>query len=86
MKATLYIEIDFDDDMTDAESMACALDQLMKTALSTPRILEEYGEPKIGEFFVLPTEELQLAVKSMEKIAEQVEGLKPALPALRRIV
>lgn len=86
MKSRLYVEIEFDDEITDAESMATALDQLMKTALSTPGILEEYGDPEIGEFFVLPAEELQLAVQNLEEIVEQVEGLKPALPALRRIL
>jgi len=28
------------------------MDRLLETALSTPGIMEEYGEPRIGEFFV----------------------------------
>ena len=52
MKTTLTVEIDYDPEMTDAESLASAMDRLMETALSTPDILSEYGNPKVGEFFV----------------------------------
>ena len=38
--------------MTDPDSLACAMDRLLETALSTPDILSEYGNPKVGEFFV----------------------------------
>ena len=52
MKTTLTVEIDYDPAMTDGEGLACAMDRLLETALSTPGILEEYGNPKVGEFFV----------------------------------
>ena len=48
----LYVDINFDDKMTDPEGLASAMDRLMGTALSTPGILDEYGNPKIGEFLV----------------------------------
>ncbi|REJ65659.1 MAG: hypothetical protein DWQ31_17110 [Planctomycetota bacterium] len=51
-KATLYLDIEFDEQTTDAESVASALDTLMETALSTPDILSEYGNPRIGPFYV----------------------------------
>jgi hypothetical protein len=38
--------------MADAESLACAMDRLLETALSTPGILSEYGNPRVGEFYV----------------------------------
>jgi len=38
--------------MTDGEGLACAMDRLLETALSTPGIFEEYGNPEVGEFFV----------------------------------
>ena len=52
MKTTLTVEIDYDPAMTDPEGLACAMDRLLETALSTPGILEDYGNPKVGEFFV----------------------------------
>jgi hypothetical protein len=50
MKTTLTIEVEFDETLTDAESVATAADKLLETALSTPDILAEYGDPKFGEF------------------------------------
>ncbi len=52
MKATLTIDVEYDPDITDDESLASALDRLMETALSTPDILDDYGNPQIGAFFV----------------------------------
>ncbi len=52
MKSTLTIDVEYDPDITDDESVACALDRLMETALSTPGILDEYGGPRVGEFFI----------------------------------
>jgi hypothetical protein len=49
-KTTLTIDIEYDPKVTDAESIASAMDALLKTAISIPGILEEYGDPKIGEF------------------------------------
>lgn len=53
IEAKLYLTIEFDEDKTDAESIACALDVLMDTSLSTFGALDEYGDPGIGKFFVL---------------------------------
>jgi len=50
-KVTFTVEVEFDPEITDSDSVACALDKLMETVLSTPGILEEYGDPKVGEFF-----------------------------------
>ena len=52
MKTTLTVEIEYDPEITDSEALACAMDRLLETALSTPDILDEYGNPKVGEFFV----------------------------------
>ena len=51
MKTLLTLEIDYGP-MTNPEGLAAAMDQLMKTACSTPGILDEYGHLVIGEFFV----------------------------------
>ncbi len=52
MKSTLTIDVEYDPDITDDEGLAYALDRLMETALSTPGILDEYGNPRIGQFFI----------------------------------
>jgi len=51
-RARLTVEVDYDAEITDPESLATAADKLMKTACSTPGILNEYGNPTFGEFFV----------------------------------
>ena len=53
-KATLTIEVEYDDKdgTVDAEGIAVAADRLLETALSTPGIMEEYGNPQFGEFLV----------------------------------
>ena len=55
-KTILTIEVEYDPRVTDPESLAIAADHLLETALSTHGIVEEYGEPRFGEFFA-PTEE-----------------------------
>jgi hypothetical protein len=52
MKTTLTVEIEYDPAMTDGEGLACAMDRLLETALSTPGIFDEYGNPQVGAFFV----------------------------------
>ena len=55
MKATLTVNVEFDPNVTDAESIASAADRLMETILSTPEIMEEYGDPRFAPFFVAPS-------------------------------
>ncbi len=57
MKTTLTLDIDYDPELTHPEGLASAMDRLLETALSTPGIMEEYGDPKMGEFFVAQTAE-----------------------------
>ena len=52
MKTKLSIEVEFDGEQTDAESVASAADTLLQTALSTPGVLDEVGNPQFGEFFI----------------------------------
>lgn len=56
--ATLTVDVDYNPAMTDPESLASAMDALLKTALSTPGVLEDYGDPVIHEFF---TQEIESA-------------------------
>jgi hypothetical protein len=52
MRTVLEVSLDFDPGVTDPESLATAMDRLLETALSTPGIFEDYGNPRVGEFFV----------------------------------
>jgi len=52
MKASFTIKVDYNSAITDAESLATALDRLVETALSTPDILDDYGNPTIGVFLL----------------------------------
>lgn len=51
-RTTLTLEVEYDDQVTDPEALASAADRLLETVLSTPGIVEEYGDPRFGEFFV----------------------------------
>ncbi len=53
MKSTLKLDVEYDPAATDGESLASALDTLMETALSTPGILDECGNPRIGKLCIL---------------------------------
>jgi hypothetical protein len=63
---TLTVEIRYDPKVTDPESLASAMDRLMETALSTPGLLDEYGDPVIGEFYVLAEDDKQRTQFSVE--------------------
>ena len=58
-KSFMVIETAFDPDITDAESLASALDTLMDTAKSTPGILDEYGDPEVKAFYPVDPEDIQ---------------------------
>lgn len=53
MRTILTIQIDYDPDVTDPEGLAVAMDRLLETAISIPGVLDEYGNPTLGEFYVL---------------------------------
>ena len=46
------LDIEYDPELTDPEGLASAMDRLMETVLSTPGIMDEYGQLRVGEFFV----------------------------------
>jgi len=56
MKAILTIEIEFDENKTDADAVGVAVDTLIETAMTIPGVLEEYGDPgsfSIGQTYIL---------------------------------
>lgn len=53
-QATLYLHVRFNPKMTDAEGLAVAMDTLLETAMSTPGIMDDYGEVSVTEHLVMP--------------------------------
>ena len=86
MKTTLTVEIEYDPTMTDPEGLACAMDRLLETILSTPGIMEEYGNPVVGEFFVAketaapPTPKIILNISG--GVLQDVFSSDPAITAM----
>lgn len=66
---TLTIDVVYDDSKTDPEAIASAADALLEMALSSPGLMDEYGDPDFRPFFVqgsiLPT----LNVIELQKLA-----------------
>lgn len=48
--ATMTIDVTYDEGLTDPDALSTALDTLLVTALSTPGILDEYGDLSVGDF------------------------------------
>jgi hypothetical protein len=48
-RVILKLPVTYSPDETDAEGVSCAIDHLLATALSTPGILAEYGNPEVDE-------------------------------------
>ena len=67
MKTTLTVEIEYDPQQTDPENLACAMGRLLETALSTPDILDEYGNPTVGDFFVAEETAATPSLKAAER-------------------
>lgn len=47
-KSRLWLDVEYSPEHTDPEGLAEALNRLLETALSTPGIMEDYGEPHFG--------------------------------------
>ena len=67
----MFLEIDYDPGVTDPEGLASAMDRLLETAISTPGILDEYNNPRFGEFLVLPTSQ-DTKTTTQEEVTESV--------------
>lgn len=55
--AKFTLSVEYDPEATDPESLARALDILLESATDDPTILDDYGNPKIGEVFPVPDED-----------------------------
>jgi len=51
-ECVLSFSVYYDPDVTDPEALGYAFDRLLETAMSTPGILDEYGNPTIGTTFL----------------------------------
>jgi len=86
MKTTLTVEVEYDPAATDPEALACAMDRLLETTLSTPGITDDYGNPKVGEFFVAketapPAAKVVLSISG--GVLQDVFASDPAIALIR---
>ena len=58
--ARLTVEVEYDESKTDPQGLSRAMDILMETALSTPDLLDDYGNPHVGAF--LPENKARMAL------------------------
>ena len=92
MRARLYIDVEFDEQKTDAESIAPALDKVLANGLAVLLgCWEEYeGEPKVCEFLVLDTKQAAQFAEELDCLIDgQDDELgkpcsRPRLPAADR--
>jgi len=75
-ECVLSFPVCYDRDVTDPEALGYAFDRLLDTAMSTPGILDEYGNPTIGATF--------LGQDATHEPAQ--ESTQEALPHARRYV
>ena len=66
--ARLWFDVEFDENITDAESLSNAFEILLETAMSTPGILDEYGNPEVGRIWVSDDLEHAIEVTACEEI------------------
>jgi hypothetical protein len=69
IRTTLTVDIQYDERRTDPDALACAMDRLMETALSTPGILDECANPTVQEFHVAA-----VASSDLERYALRIDG------------
>src|SRR3990172_11462486 len=74
MKTQLTLEIEYDPALTDPEGLASALDRLLETALSTPDLLSEYGNPVVGEFLVADGRTAAAASRASPRLVLEIRG------------
>jgi hypothetical protein len=82
-KTTLTVEVEYNPRKTDPEGLASAMDRLLETALSIPEVMDEYGNPTIGEFFVaketVATPAPKVVLNMGGGLVQEVFGSDPAI-------
>lgn len=88
MKAVrkLYFDVTFDDSVTDADSIAVALDKLLEPVLSAPNILEEYGNPIFTEVLAEEGLEESLRRKILQYVRTRKDGNTPEFHDLTEVL
>jgi hypothetical protein len=80
MKARFCVDVEFDEQKTDAESVAAALDKVVADGLAT--LLDAWepygGEPKVGQFFVL---DVDAAIQHADELDRLIDGQEDELGA-----
>jgi hypothetical protein len=74
VRTTLTVDIKYNGRRTDPDALASAMDRLLETALSTPGILDDYGNPAIGEFFVASAAAEETTTTFRPKVVLNISG------------
>lgn len=75
---TLTVAVNYDPELTDADSIAAALDTLMETALDTPDVLDEVGNPAVGAFYPIDAK--------VENFAPDMDAVNVTIGDIRIVV
>ncbi len=67
----MCLEVEYNPACTDPEGLANAVDRLLETVLSTPGIMEEYGEPLFGPCWVASTD--AFGARHLELLGGQIQ-------------
>ena len=73
-KTTLICEIEYDPGVTDPEGLASAMDRLMETVLSTPGIMDEYANPRVGDFYVMGSRQYAIYCLATNELMTETYG------------
>ena len=73
-KTTLICEIEYDPEVTDPEGLASAMDRLMETVLSTPGIMDEYSNPRVGKFYVMGARQYAIYCLATNELMTEAYG------------
>ena len=73
-KTTLICEIEYDPEVTDPEGLASAMDRLMETVLSTPGIMDEYANPRVGDFYVMGSRQYAIYCLATNELMTETYG------------
>ena len=75
--STMTVEVEYEEtDEVDAEGISNALDILMDTAISTPDILDDYGNPSVGAF--IPRQRIHADVYVRSVLCQGCESYEAA--------
>lgn len=62
-RVTFLLPVDYDDEVTDPDTLGDTLDRIFETALGTPWVMDECGDPHVGRLELPPQTTACLALE-----------------------